>query len=61
MSQDLGFATAVTTRPGGLYPHHLETLTALPRVSLNGYFQSKRYVDIFSSGGVFTQLGKLTG
>lgn len=61
MAKDLGFATAVTTRPGGLYPHHLDALTALPRVSLNGYFQSKRYVDIFASGGLFTQLGKLTG
>lgn len=60
-AKDLGFATAVTTRPGGLYPHHLDTLTALPRVSLNGYFQSKRYVDIFASGSLFTRLGKLTG
>ncbi len=61
LAHDLGFRTAVTTRPGGLYPHHLKTLTALPRVSLNGYFQKRRYVDVFASGGLFTQLGKLTG
>jgi peptidoglycan/xylan/chitin deacetylase (PgdA/CDA1 family) len=61
LARDLGFRTGVTTRPGGLYPHHLETLTALPRVSLNGYFQKRRYVDVFSSGGLFTQLGKVTG
>lgn len=61
VARDLGFRTAVTTRPGGLYPHHLDSLTALPRVSLNGYFQAQRYVDIFASGGLFNQLGKLTG
>jgi len=59
IARDLGFRTAVTTRPGGLYPHHLQSLTALPRVSLNGYFQKHRYVDVFTSGGLFTQLGKL--
>jgi peptidoglycan/xylan/chitin deacetylase (PgdA/CDA1 family) len=61
IARELGFASAVTTRPGGLYAHHLETVTALPRVSLNGYFQERRYVDVFASGGLFTQLGKLMG
>uniref|UniRef100_UPI0038B2E80C hypothetical protein n=1 Tax=Devosia aurantiaca TaxID=2714858 RepID=UPI0038B2E80C len=61
LAQDLGFRTAVTTRPGGLYPRHLETPTALPRVSLNGYFQHRRYVDVFASGGLFTQLGRVMG
>jgi peptidoglycan/xylan/chitin deacetylase (PgdA/CDA1 family) len=59
LARELGFKTAVTTRPGGLYPHHLEQLTALPRVSLNGYFQRRRYVDVFASGGLFTQLGRV--
>ncbi len=59
LARELGFKTAVTTRPGGLYPHHLEQLTALPRVSLNGYFQQRRYVDVFASGGLFTQLGRV--
>lgn len=59
LARELGFRTAVTTRPGGLYPHHLDTLTALPRVSLNGYFQQRRYVDVFASGGLFSQLGRV--
>jgi peptidoglycan/xylan/chitin deacetylase (PgdA/CDA1 family) len=59
LARDLGFRTGVTTRPGGLYPHHLETVTALPRISLNGYFQKQRYVDVFSSGGLFTQIGRV--
>ncbi|KKB10282.1 hypothetical protein VE26_05000 [Devosia chinhatensis] len=59
IARELGFRSAVTTRPGGLYPHHLQTPTALPRISLNGYFQQRRYVDVFSSGGLFTQIGKV--
>lgn len=59
LARDLGFKTAVTTRPGGLYQHHLDQLTALPRVSLNGFFQQRRYVDVFASGGLFTQLGRV--
>ncbi|WP_160299945.1 polysaccharide deacetylase family protein [Devosia geojensis] len=61
LARELGLATAVTTRPGGLYPHHRETPTALPRVSLNGLFQERRYVDVFASGAVFTWLGRMNG
>ena len=61
LAREAGFSTAVTTRPGGLYAHHAQTPWSLPRVSLNGYFQQHRYVDIFASGGLFTQLGKITG
>jgi peptidoglycan/xylan/chitin deacetylase (PgdA/CDA1 family) len=59
LARELGFRTAVTTRPGGLYPHHLQSVTALPRVSLNGNFQNRRYVDVFASGGLFTQIGRV--
>ncbi len=59
LAREIGFRTAVTTRPGGLYPHHLEQLTELPRISLNGLFQQRRYVDVFASGGLFTQLGRV--
>lgn len=61
LARELGFETAVTTRPGGLYPRHREEPHALPRISLNGYFQSRRYVDVFATGSVFSAIGKLTG
>ena len=61
LASELGFRSAVTTRPGGLYAHHAQTPHALPRVSLNGYFQSRRYVDVFSTGAIFSVMGSLTG
>ena len=53
---ELGLRSAVTTRPGGLYPHHRDSLHALPRISLNGLFQARRYVDVFATGAVFSML-----
>jgi hypothetical protein len=50
----MGLRSAVTTRPGGLYAHHRNSLHALPRVSLNGKFQSKRYVDVFATPAIFS-------
>jgi len=61
LARELGFASAVTTRPGGLYPRHADDPYALPRISLNGYFQSRRYVDVFVTGAVFSLLGRITG
>lgn len=61
LARDIGFKSAVTTRPGGLYARHAASPHALPRVSLNGYFQSRRYVDVFTAGAIFSVMGKLTG
>lgn len=55
VARELGFRSAVTTRPGGLYHHHRDSLTALPRVSLNGLFQHKRYLDVFATPAIFSR------
>ncbi|MDP4022520.1 polysaccharide deacetylase family protein [Methylobacterium sp. NEAU 140] len=41
LARDLGFDTAVTTRPGHLFAGHADHLHALPRVSVNGCHQSR--------------------
>jgi len=56
IAEELGLASAVTTRPGGLYAGHRNSLHALPRISLNGLFQARRYVDVFATGGLFSRL-----
>ena len=38
IAAELGFKTAVTTRPGVLFSEHSRHLTALPRISLNGEY-----------------------
>jgi peptidoglycan/xylan/chitin deacetylase (PgdA/CDA1 family) len=50
IAAELGFKTAVTTRPGVLFPEHRDHLTALPRLSLNGDYQRLRYVRVLLSG-----------
>jgi len=50
IAAELGFKTAVTTRPGVIFPEHAEHLTALPRISLNGAFQDIRYIPVLMSG-----------
>ena len=39
LARAAGFKTAVTTRPGMIFPESADHLTALPRVSLNGNYQ----------------------
>ncbi|HEY4139995.1 MAG TPA: polysaccharide deacetylase family protein [Pseudolabrys sp.] len=50
IAAELGFKTATTTRPGVLFKVHRDHLTALPRISVNGEFQSQRYVKVLMSG-----------
>ena len=50
IAAELGFKTAVTTRPGVLFAEHCEHMTALPRISLNGEYQRLRYVRVLLSG-----------
>lgn len=50
MVRDLGFRTGVTTRLGVIHAAHRNHLAGLPRVSLNGYFQEKKYAEMFISG-----------
>jgi peptidoglycan/xylan/chitin deacetylase (PgdA/CDA1 family) len=45
-----GFKTAVTTRPGMIFPESAGHLTALPRVSLNGNYQDIRILPVLTSG-----------
>jgi peptidoglycan/xylan/chitin deacetylase (PgdA/CDA1 family) len=53
IAQELGFASAVTTRPGMIFAEHAAHTTALPRVSVNGCYQSLEMLDILLSGAPF--------
>jgi peptidoglycan/xylan/chitin deacetylase (PgdA/CDA1 family) len=53
IARDLGFASAVTTRPGMIFPDHAAHTTALPRLSLNGRYQNLDMLDILLSGAPF--------
>src|SRR5262245_37847165 len=50
MAKELGFKTAVTTRPGTVYSVHGEHMNALPRISVNGEYQQERYLSVLLSG-----------
>ncbi|WP_018239018.1 polysaccharide deacetylase family protein [Ensifer sp. BR816] len=55
LAAELGFAVAVTTEPGTLCRG--VNLHAVPRISLNGHFQSERHVSALASGIPFWRLG----
>lgn len=50
IAAEVGFKTAVTTRPGVLFPEHARHFMALPRLSLNGEYQQMRYAKVLMSG-----------
>ena len=53
LARELGLHTAVTTRKGLIHERHALATTGLPRLSLNGDFQSTRYVKVMLSGAPF--------
>lgn len=53
LARQLGFASAVTTRPGMIFPAHQDHLMALPRLSLNGNWQDVGYLEVLLSGAPF--------
>jgi peptidoglycan/xylan/chitin deacetylase (PgdA/CDA1 family) len=55
---EAGFATAVTTRPGVLFQGHAAHPHALPRLSVNGLYQSIRDFDVLLSGTAFALFNK---
>ncbi len=58
LAKTAGFETAVTTRPGMLFPEHADHLHSLPRLSLNGLFQRGRDLDVLLSGVPFALLNR---
>jgi peptidoglycan/xylan/chitin deacetylase (PgdA/CDA1 family) len=50
LARSAGFKTAVTTRPGMIFPESAGHLTALQRVSLNGNYQDARILPVLTSG-----------
>lgn len=53
LARELGFESAVTTRPGMIFADHRDSLHALPRLSINGRHQSLEALDILLSGAPF--------
>jgi peptidoglycan/xylan/chitin deacetylase (PgdA/CDA1 family) len=53
LARRVGFSCAVTTRPGMLFAEHAGHLTALPRVSVNGLWQSTAALEVLLSGAPF--------
>ena len=43
----------MTTRPGMVFTEHSEHLMALPRLSVNGNWQDRRYLEVLLTGAPF--------
>jgi peptidoglycan/xylan/chitin deacetylase (PgdA/CDA1 family) len=53
LAAELGFSSAVTTRPGMIFPEHAAHLCALPRLSVNGLWQNLDNFDMLLTGAPF--------
>ena len=53
LANELGFASAVTTRPGMIFPQLKARRTALPRLSVNGNWQNLAALEVLLSGVPF--------
>ena len=53
LARDLGFKSAVTTRKGMVFAEHAVHPTALPRLSINGAFQTPGALQVLLSGAPF--------
>lgn len=53
IAEELGFKSAVTTRPGMLFADHAGHLTALPRLSINGNWQDRTFIEVLLTGAPF--------
>ncbi len=61
LAAQAGFSIALTTRKGLLQPEHALAPTAVPRLSLNGFYQNIRYLDVLLTGAPFALAGRLAG
>jgi peptidoglycan/xylan/chitin deacetylase (PgdA/CDA1 family) len=58
MARELGFESGLTTRPGVVFAEHKDHLHALPRLSVNGLYQSVSDFDVLLSGSAFFLFNK---
>jgi peptidoglycan/xylan/chitin deacetylase (PgdA/CDA1 family) len=58
LAEELGFASAVTTRPGMVFREHDRHRMALPRLSINGLWQKLDMVEVLLSGAPFALWNK---
>jgi peptidoglycan/xylan/chitin deacetylase (PgdA/CDA1 family) len=57
LAAELNMKTAVTTRQGTVQPEAAQSLTALPRIPMNGEYQKPRYVKVLLNGAPFALSG----
>ncbi len=50
LAAEAGYATAVTTRMGAVYPAHARHLQALPRVMVSSKYAEPRWLKVLASG-----------